>query len=258
MIFAGCDIGALTAKAVVIKNDSILGSEIIAVRADAVQSATQVMDRLLGKLDLSYSEIDYCVSTGYGRDIVPFAQDNMSEISCHSKGACWLLPGVRTIIDGGGQDYKTISAEEGGVLKNFRMTDKCDAGTGRSLEVIAESLGIDICELGPLSLRSTNPVFLNQSCSVLVEIEIKRLILKGIAPADIAKGIIDSIAYRILSLLRGIDIKKDITLTGGIAKNAELTKRLEQLLKTEIVELPENPQLVGAIGAAIFAAEKAK
>ena len=135
MITAGLDVGALTIKAVVLNNNEILGYENIPATAYAVQSSREVMDKLLGKLNLLYEDIDYCVSTGYGRQIIPFAQANMSEISCHGKGANFLSPSVRTIIDIGGQDYKAIRVKEDGSLEAFLMNDKCAAGTGRSLEI---------------------------------------------------------------------------------------------------------------------------
>ncbi|UCC60332.1 MAG: 2-hydroxyglutaryl-CoA dehydratase, partial [Dehalococcoidia bacterium] len=186
MVFAGCDIGSLTAKAVVMENGAILGSELIQSRARAVQSAVDVMDKLLGKLALSYDDIDYCVSTGYGRNIIPFAHDNVSEISCHGRGARWLVPSVRTIIDGGGQDCKVIKLNPDGVLEDFRINRKCAAGTGRSLEIMAQSLGVEVSQLGPLSLEATDPVILQEPCCIITEIEIRHLILEGRESADIA------------------------------------------------------------------------
>jgi len=256
MIVAGCDVGALSAKAVVMENGSILGSEIIRVHPDAVLSATEVMDRLLGNLGLSYNDIDRSVSTGYGRDIVPFAQSNLSEISCHGRGAAWLVPSVRTIIDGGGQDYKVLSVDEKGQLKDFRMTGKCAAGTGRALELMAESLGVDVSELGALSLRATTPVTLRQSCSVLTEIKVKHMVLEGVETADIAAGVIMCVAQYIMMLVCKFNIKKDIAITGGIAKNIGVVKHLKEMLGMEFVELPADPQMIGAIGAAVFAADQ--
>ena len=255
MIVAGCDVGALTAKAVVMENGGILGSEIIPVRPDAVLSATEVMDRLIGNLGLLYSDIDRCVSTGYGRGIVPFAQTNLSEVSCHGRGATWLMPGVRTIIDGGGQDCKVLSVDKKGLLRDFRMTGKCGAGTGRALELMAESLGVDISEIGPLSLRATRPAVLVHPCSVMTEIKIKYLVMEGIDDADIAAGITRNVAKHIMRLLYRFNIKQDIAITGGIAKNIGVVKQLEEMLDMEFVELPADPQLIGAIGAAVFAAD---
>jgi predicted CoA-substrate-specific enzyme activase len=256
MIVAGCDIGALSAKAVVIADDGILGFEIIPVRPDAVLSATAVMDRLLRNLGLSYSDIDRCVSTGYGRSIVPFAQEDVSEVSCHGRGAHWLMPSVRTIIDGGGQDCKALRVDDKGLLEDFRMTGKCAAGTGRSLEVMAESLGVDISEIGPLSLLATRPATLIKPCSVMTEIEIKRLVVEGVDAADIAAGITRSVAQHVMWMLYMFNVKKDIAITGGIAKNIGVVKQLEGMLGMEFVKLPADPQLIGAIGAAVFAGDK--
>jgi predicted CoA-substrate-specific enzyme activase len=258
MVVAGCDVGALTAKAVVMKNDTILGFEIIQTRAKAVQSAADVMDKLLNKLDLSYEDIDYCVSTGYGRNIIPFAHDDVSEISCHGRGAKWLVPTIRTIIDGGGQDCKAIRVDEKGNVEDFRMNTRCAAGTGRSLELMAEGLGVDVSQLGPLSLEASDPVVLQEPCCIITEIEIRHLILEGRDSADIAAGISDITARRILHLARNLGVKKDVGLTGGIAKNVGVVDCLERALKMKLVEFPEDPQVIGAIGAAVFAADRAR
>jgi len=258
MVVAGCDVGALTAKAVVMKNDKILGFEIIRTRAKAVQSAADVMDKLLNKLDLSYEDIDYCVSTGYGRNIIPFAHDDVSEISCHGRGASWLVPTIRTIIDGGGQDCKAIRVDENGIVEDFRMNTKCAAGTGRSLELMAEGLGVDVSRLGPLSLEASDPVVLQEPCCIITEIEIRHLVLEGRDNADIAAGISDITARRILHLARNLGVRKDVGLTGGIAKNVGVVDCLERALKMKLVEFPEDPQIIGAIGAAVFAADRAR
>lgn len=256
MIVAGCDVGAISAKAVVIEDNSVLGSEIIRARPDAVVSATEVMDKLLGNIGFLYSDIDRCVSTGYGRGIVPFAQANLSEVSCHGRGATWLMSSVRTIIDGGGQDCKVLSVDKKGLLRDFRMTGKCGAGTGRALELMSESLGVDISEIGPLSLRATNPANLASTCSVMTEIKIKYLVMEGIDDADIAAGITRNVAKYIMRLLYRFNINKEIAISGGIAKNVGVVKQLEDMLGMEFVELPSDPQLIGAIGAAVFAADQ--
>jgi len=256
MIVAGCDVGALTAKAVVIEDSGILGSEIIRSRPDAVLSATEVMDRLIRNLGLLYSDIDRCVSTGYGRRMVPFAQSNLSEVSCHGRGASWLMPSVRTIIDGGGQDCKVLSVDKEGLLEDFRMTGKCAAGTGRALELMAESLGVDISELGPLSLQATGVATLIPPCPVMAEIKIKYLVVEGVDAADIAAGVTRSVAQLVRELLHRFNVRKDIAMTGGIAKNIGVVKQLEEMLGMELVELPVDPQLIGAIGAAVFAADQ--
>ncbi|MFC1848379.1 acyl-CoA dehydratase activase [Chloroflexota bacterium] len=257
MVVAGCDVGSLTAKALVMENHKILGFELIQSRARAVQSAADVMDKLLERLGLSYEDIEFCVSTGYGRNVIPFAHDNVSEISCHGRGARWLVPTVRTIIDGGGQDCKAIRVDGKGVLEDFRINTKCAAGTGRSLEIMAESLGVDVSQLGPLSLEASDPVVLQEPCSIITEIEIRHLILEGRDSADIAAGITDITSRRLLHLARNLGIKKDIGITGGIAKNAGVVDCLERILGTKLVTFPEDPQIIGALGAALFAADKA-
>ncbi len=256
MITAGCDVGSLTVKAAVLRDREILGYEIIPATADAVRSAGEVMDKLLLKLDLSYGDIDYCVSTGYGRKIIPFAQDNVSEISCHGRGAHFLAPSIRTIIDIGGQDYKAIKVNENGRLKKFLMNDKCAAGTGRTLELAAESLGVDISDLGPLSEKSTSPIKLSFICSILIEIEVRQMVLEGESIADIASGVNNLTSSRVTGLVRHLPVEKDVVVTGGLAKNIGVVRGLEEKLKVKFVRLSEDPQIVGALGAAIFAADR--
>ena len=257
MIVAGCDVGAVTAKAVVMKDGAVLGSEIIQARARAIDSATEVMGSLLGRLGLSYGDIAYCLSTGYGRNIIPFANDNVSEISCHGRGARWLAPTIRTVIDGGGQDCKAIRVNENGILEDFRMNLKCAAGTGRALDLMAESLGVDVSQLGPLSLQASDPVQLQKPCCVLTEIEIRYLVLEGRSSADIAAGVNHIAARYILHLVNDLGVVNDVGITGGIAKNVGVVDCLERALGTKLVRFPEDPQMIGAIGAALFAADKA-
>ncbi len=250
--------GSLTAKAVVMENKTILGSKIIPARADVVQSASEVMDKLLEDCGLSHEDIDYCISTGYGRDKIPFADGNISEISCHGKGAYWIDPNIRTIIDIGGQDYKVIRVKENGALDNFLMNTKCAAGTGRSLEIMAKSLGVDVSQLGPLSLKSDNPIEIINICSAFTEFEIRLHLLKGEDRADIAAGIIKLTANRVAATVRRLGPKNDMIVTGGVSKNVGMNKYLEKALKTKFVEFTEDPQIVGALGAALFAADKVK
>jgi predicted CoA-substrate-specific enzyme activase len=257
-IVAGCDIGALTTKAVIMKDGALMGSEILSSRARGAQSARRAMEALLGKLGLQWDDVSYCVGTGYGRNVVPFAQANVSEISCHGRGAHWLVPSVRTVIDGGGQDCKVLLVDEDGMLVDFRMNFKCAAGTGRALEVMAESLGIDVSELGPLSLQAAEPVLLRKPCCIMTQIEIWHCLFEGRNRADIAAGINDITALQIITLLRELDVEKDIAFTGGMAKNIGLVKCLERSLGAEMVRFPEDPQLVGAIGAALFATDRAR
>jgi predicted CoA-substrate-specific enzyme activase len=258
MIVAGCDVGSLTAEAVIMDNGAILGSEIIRVRPRAEQSARDVMDKVLARLDLSHDDIDYCVSTGYGRETIPFAGENISEISCHAKGAHWLIPSIRTVVDVGGQDCKAIRVDGEGLLEDFVMNDKCAAGTGRSLELMAEVLGVDITELGPLSLQAKSPVSITNQCSIFAEMEILHYLCEEKGIADIAAGINESMARRVKMLVGKVGVKEDIGVTGGVSKNVGVVKSLERMLGKTFLQFPEDPQIVGALGAALFAAEKAK
>jgi predicted CoA-substrate-specific enzyme activase len=256
MIVAGCDVGSLTAEAVILKDGSIIASQIIRVRPRPEQSATDVMDMALAEVGLTYQDIEYCVSTGYGRERIPFANNNISEISCHGKGAQWLLPAVRTVIDVGGQDCKVIKIGGDGKLINFVMNDKCAAGTGRFLEFMAKVLRIGIEDLGSLSLESQDTVTVTNVCSIFAESEVLHYIYEGKRPADIAAGINRSMAERVNSLAKRVGIQNDICITGGVAKNTGVVKNLEVLLEVEAEKLPVDPQIVGALGASLFAKEE--
>ena len=257
MIVAGCDVGARTAKAVIMEDGSMLGFEVVPARARAVQSAADAMDSLLGKTGLSYDDLHFCVSTGYGRKLVPFAHANVSEVSCHGRGAHWLAPSLRTVIDGGGQDCKVIRVNARGAVTGFRMNRKCAAGTGRSLEIMAESLGVDVSQLGPLALDASDPVVLQYPCCVLTEIDIRHLAMDGRETADIAAGINDITARWILHLARNLGVVTDVGITGGIANNEGIVSCLEHALDTEFVRFSEDPRIIGAIGAALLAVDGA-
>ena len=257
MIVAGCDVGSLTAESVLLEDGAILGSEIMLVRPTAEQSARDVMEKLLGRLDLSYDDIGYSVATGYGRETNPFADANLSEISCHAKGAHFLLPSIRTVIDVGGQDCKAIRVGTDGSVEDFVMNDKCAAGTGRSLELNSEALGVEVSELGPLSLEAKEAIVITSQCSIFTELEIMHLLMEGRSTADIAAGINQAMARRVKMLAGRVGIQKEVGITGGVSKNVGVVKMLEEMLNVEFVEFPEDPQIMGALGAAIFAAERA-
>lgn len=256
MIVGGCDVGSLSAEAVLMEDERIISSEIIRVRPRPEESASDVMGKVLSKVSLTLENIEYCVSTGYGRERIPFAKDNISEISCHSKGAHWLIPSVRTIIDVGGQDCKGIRVNERGELLDFCMNDKCAAGTGRFLEVMAKVLGLGIEELGPRSLHSRSPVTITSMCSVFAESEVMRSLDDGEDLADILAGINHAMALRVKLLVGRIGVEKDVCITGGVAKNIGVTKNLEEMLGVETKKFTVDPQIIGALGAALFARER--
>jgi (R)-2-hydroxyacyl-CoA dehydratese activating ATPase len=256
MIVAGCDVGSLTAEAVILENGEILASEIIQVRPKAEQSAREVMDKALKSCRLTYDDINYTISTGYGRESIPFADHNISEISCHGKGAHFLDSSIRTIIDIGGQDCKAIRVDEYGILQDFVMNDKCAAGTGRSLELMSKYLGVHFSELATLAEVSEHMITITNQCSIFSELEIMHYLMEDKKLADIAAGINEAMARRVKMLVGRVGIKQAITITGGVCKNSGVVKNLENMLDIRFVPLKEDPQIVGALGAAVFAAER--
>jgi predicted CoA-substrate-specific enzyme activase len=256
MIVAGCDVGSLSAEAVLLEDGEILGSDIILVRPTAEQSAREVMEGLLDRLGLSYDDIAFTVATGYGRETIPFADGNVSEISCHAKGAQSLVPEIRTVIDVGGQDCKAIRVGVDGGVEDFVMNDKCAAGTGRSLELNAEALGVEVSELGPLSLEAREVPAITSQCSIFTELEIMHLLMEGRSTSEVAAGINQAMARRVKMLVGRVGVTSQVGMTGGVSKNTGVVKCLEEMLQTQFVGFPQDPQIIGALGAALFAAEK--
>jgi predicted CoA-substrate-specific enzyme activase len=239
------------------KDHTIAAYTIIQCKPRPEETAHIAINEAMSKIGLSsLEELDYIVGTGYGRLKIPFANDNVSEITCHGVGAHWLCDSVRTIIDIGGQDLKVISLDNAGKVAEFVMNDKCAAGTGRFLENMARVLGLTLEELSTISLQATKPAVISSQCSVFAESEVITLLNMDEGIANIANGIHASIASRLLTLVRRVGARKDITIAGGCAKNAGLIDVLEKKLDTGIVRLPEDPQIIGAIGGALLAAGK--
>ncbi len=257
MIVGGCDVGSATGKALVMRDGDIVSSTIIPATTRPERTAQTAMEEAISKAGLaSIEELDYVVGTGYGRVRIPFANENISEITCHARGAFWLSPSVRTVIDIGGQDCKVMSMSEAGKVLDFVMNDKCAAGTGRFLEAMARTLGIELEELSALSLQSQNPASITTQCSVFAESEVITLINEGTEVVDVAAGIHMSIAGRVTTLVRRAGMIEDVTVSGGCAKNKGLIASLEGKLGVGITALPADPQVVGALGAAVLAADK--
>jgi predicted CoA-substrate-specific enzyme activase len=252
MITAGCDIGSLTGKVVIIKNGEIISKSIVPTLPKVVQTAMNAMNQALKEVNLKLEDIEYILGTGYGRWKIPFANSSITEISCHAIGAYWLMPTIRTVIDIGGQDSKVISVGDQGRVMDFVMNDKCAAGSGRFLEVMATALGLQLGDLGPMGLQAKSQVKISSQCTVFAESEVVSLISEGMELPDIVAGINQSVANRLASLVKRIGVKKDITITGGVAKNLGVINFLEAELG-EIKMLSVDPQLVGALGAAVIA-----
>jgi predicted CoA-substrate-specific enzyme activase len=213
------------------------------------------MQLCLESQDLSFDDIARCCSTGYGRLQIPFADMNFSEISCHGIGAFWSDNSIRTIIDIGGQDCKVISINDYGRVKDFIMNDKCAAGTGRSLEILAKTIGVPLESLGSLAIKSRKPVDITNKCSIFMELEVIDYLYRGKKRKDIASGLSDAVARRVAALAQSIEMKDGICITGGVSKNKGVVKRLERRLEIKFKELKTDPQIIGALGAAILAME---
>jgi len=255
MIFAGIDIGSRAAKAVIMDDQSIISSAITDTGPESAKTAYKVRDMALEDTGLSAEDIRYTVATGYGRVLVPFAGENISEISCHAKGINWYFPSVRTILDMGGQDCKAINCNGDGIVTNFVMNDKCAGGTGRFLEMIADVLNVRLEDSGDLALQSKNTILFNTICAVFAKSDAIAYLRKGAAKSDILAGLHEAIATRSLNLLKRVSIEKDFAITGGISKNSGMVRKLAEKVGLEPLQC-EDPQLVGALGAALFAREK--
>jgi predicted CoA-substrate-specific enzyme activase len=253
--FAGVDIGSTMTK-VVIVNGKILASVIGPTGPEHRKLANQVMGEALAKARLSFDAITYVVATGYGRINVPFADKQITEISCHARGVSYLLPEARTVIDIGGQDSKAIKLSDGRAV-DFVMNDKCAAGTGRFLEVTAESLGVKLEDMGRLALEAKSKVEISNICTVFAAQEVVSKLSEGVPLPDIIAGLHEAIASRIYGMARRLKMEREVALTGGGAKNIGLVRALEAKLGYPVLVPPE-PLLTGAMGAALLGKDTVK
>ena len=252
MITAGCDIGSLTAKAVILKDREIIAKEIIRATARPEQSALAVMELSCGAAGINMENIDRLVGTGYGRKHIPFVNSVESEIVCHARGAFHQAPGTRTVIDIGGQDAKAIKIDDRGEVVRYVYNDKCASGTGRFLEIIADSLDVPLEELGALSQKSTEILTISNQCVVFAETEIISLVNEGREIPDIISALHRAVANRVASLARGIGVEEEVLMTGGVAKNPGMFSALAGALGLELRAVSD-PQMNGALGAALIA-----
>jgi predicted CoA-substrate-specific enzyme activase len=204
---------------------------------------------------MKLADMDFIVSTGYGRIVIPFANKNISEISCHAKGANYFFPSVRTILDMGGQDCKAIRCDAIGKVTDFVMNDKCAAGAGRSMGIMAELVDVPLEKLGELSLQTVKgPVPISSTCVVFARSEVLGYLRQGFHKNDVLAGACEALASRVYGLLKRVGIEEDFVISGGIAKNIGVVKRLEDMIGLK-AKICFEPQIVGALGAAIFARE---
>ncbi|HSF82978.1 MAG TPA: acyl-CoA dehydratase activase [Anaerolineales bacterium] len=250
---AGVDVGSTQTKAVIVnESGQIVSRALIDTGANVVKAAENAYEACLRNGNLREEEVEYVIGTGYGRYRVTFGNTQITEISCHARGAVKMFPNTRTVLDMGGQDTKAIRVNPNGDVLDFCMNDKCAAGTGRFLGAASAALEIPLDELGPTALKAERPVRISTTCTVFAESEVLSWLGKGKKIEDILLGVHQSIASRSIGLLRRVGIDEQITFTGGVAKNVGMVKALEQNLGLDL-NVSEESHFMGALGAALFA-----
>ncbi len=253
----GIDAGSTTTKAVLLNGNAILAYDVRLTGVNPEETGKDLIFSLCSNAGISLDDLDCVVATGYGRASMSYANIKVSEITCHAKGAYFIDEKTRIVIDVGGQDSKVIALGEGGDVLDFYMNDKCAAGTGRFLEVMCSRLEMSYEEFVNAALSSRNPVKISSMCTVFAESEVVSLIAKGVEREDIAAGLCRSIVDRLSSMVRKLEARGRILMSGGVAKNRAIVKLLEEKLG-ERIKVPDEPQIVGALGAALIAKNKSE
>ena len=255
--FAGIDIGSTMTKVVILDSEGYIYSVVKGPTGpEHRRLAYEVLQKGMRQAELCPDNIVCIVATGYGRMNVPFADFQITELSCHACGVARLFPNAQTAIDIGGQDSKCMKIRQG-KLVDFVMNDKCAAGTGRFLEITAATLGVRLDEIGPLSLKSAHPRSMSNMCTIFAQQELVAGLSEGAGVEDILAGLHSALSSRIAAMAKRLRIEPEVVLTGGVAKNAGVVAAMRNILKTEI-HVPEEPLITGALGAALFAREQAR
>lgn len=252
MLTAGLDIGSTACKAVLLENGETLRGRAIVPLGTGTVGPRQVFENVMADAGVNRGDIDRVLLTGYGRFSFDDADNQMSEVSCHAKGIHFLLPSVRTVIDVGGQDIKVLRLSHRGMLENFVMNDKCAAGTGRFLEVMASVMNVKTADLGAIAGEAAEEVSISNTCTVFAESEVISKLSTGVKLPDLVAGIHTSVAKRVAALAFRNGLIEDVGMSGGVALNAGIVKALARELKNDILVHPDC-QLAGALGAALFA-----
>ena len=254
MLVAGVDVGAATAKTAIVLDGKFISCSVIPTGHIVTEAAKNVTVDALKKGGYTFKDLDYVVSTGYGRHHVKFTNKAVTEIICHARGANYMMPQVRTIIDIGGQDSKVIHVNETGRVIDFVMNDKCAAGTGRFLEVMAQVLDTTIDQMGNLSLKSQTPSDITSTCTIFAETELISLRAEMTPREDIIAGLHRAVARRVVLMGQVVGYREQVAFTGGVAMNQGIRFFLEETLKMPVI-VPKQPQIIGALGAALLATE---
>ncbi|MCW2714824.1 MAG: Activator of (R)-2-hydroxyglutaryl-CoA dehydratase [Frankiales bacterium] len=251
----GVDLGSTTAKAVVVDEaGAILASSTVAMGAVSRAGMHRCIDEAVGRAGIEVGDVSGTISTGYGRKLVPGIQRSYTEITCHARGVAAMVPGVRLIVDIGGQDSKAITVDKDGLVVDFAMNDRCASGTGRFYEVLARAIEIELPELGPLAMRGSQDLEVSSMCATFAETEIVSLMAQDMRVEDIASSVHRAIAGRTLALVAQVGRRTPVVMTGGVARNPAAVHFLSRALDHEVL-VPEQPQISGAYGAALLAME---
>ncbi len=254
--FAGIDVGSLSTEAVILDpRNGLAGYSIIQTGANSTDAAEQALEKALAQASIERDQVTRIVATGYGRISVPLADKKVTEISCHSLGAHHLFPDTGTVIDIGGQDSKVIRVGQGGKVLDFTMNDKCAAGTGRFLEVMASKLQVSLDDLGKLSLQAGGESRISSVCTVFAESEVVSLVAQNHPKEEIIRGLHRAIVNRVWSMIKTVGVHGAVTMSGGVAKNRGVVALLEEKLGRSM-HLYTEPQIIGALGAALMAGKQ--
>ena len=255
-VVAGVDVGSVSSKCVLMKNREMVASIVIPTDADPGRAGKLALEKALDTASIDTSRISRIVGTGYGRVSSEMFDATVTELSCHARGACWLNPETEGLIDIGGQDSKAIRLNPDGTILDFVMNDRCAAGTGRFLENMAKVLKIDMDTVGEIGCHAAAPCIINSTCVVFAESEVISLLAAGETKADITAGLIDSIAKRVGTMAKRVGLSRNIAFVGGGAKNIGLRRALEKFMGQTFIPISGDPQINGALGAALIASEK--
>ncbi|TFG62545.1 MAG: 2-hydroxyglutaryl-CoA dehydratase [Gemmatimonadales bacterium] len=258
MLYAGgVDVGSTQTKAIIVDEEgNIAGRSLMPTGANVVLVAEEAYRVALEQGEIAEADVEYVIGTGYGRYRVEFGDDQITEIVCHARGAANMFPRTETVIDMGGQDTKAIRVRPGGDVLDFCMNDKCAAGTGRFLQSAAAALEIELGDLGPTAMRGSRPVQISTTCTVFAESEVLSWLARGRKIEDILLGVHQSIGKRSFGLLKRVGLEGEITFTGGVTRNVAMVAALEELIGRPL-NVSEESHFMGALGAALFALERA-
>jgi len=258
LIYAGCDLGMISAKVAIIQDSDILASEVITYESHPRQAAEEVMDKALAKVGLSREQINRCLSTGFGQNAVPYADGTAPPLVCVHRAIRKLSPNIKTVMDVGGTSFRAFNIDDNGKVAELAVTDTCAVGTGMFLDVIANALEEPVEELSRAALSADNPIPISNTCVIFAESEVISSVNAGHDRLDIFAGVASGVAAKIVGHLTRIDVIEEVAMTGGVAKNSIVVRELEEKCGLRFANLGVDPQVIGALGAALIAKDEAE